>query len=298
MRTHLRLASIAAVLAVAASGCADSSRAYSIGGESATVDEVETIVVQLADAQQVQLADGVADGETVRAVLGAMIRASAIRELLAANGESVTDDDRAAVEQQYGSDPGFTELGRELQDLLIEVNAADVALARIPAPATGTIESEYGAHPAQLGAMCLRHVLVADEATAKTVVAALRGGADVEEVVATWSTEPGAADRGGALEGQDGACIRLSDYQAQFDADFVAGALDVVPGAPSDPVKSQFGWHVIVARPYDEVADSLAAMLRQSPGEMLVSGYLASVRVDVSSRYGRWNPAQGAVVPL
>jgi len=63
-------------------------------------------------------------------------------------------------------------------------------------------------------------------------------------------------------------------------------------------VKSQFGWHVIIARPYDEIADSLNALLTQSPGEMLVNGYLASERIDVSSRYGRWSAARGAVVPL
>lgn len=298
MRTHLRLASIAAVLAVAASGCAGQSNAYSLGDESDTIDEVEAVVVQLADAQQVELSNGVADGETVRAVLGAMIRASAIRELLAANGESVTDDDRAVVAEQYSADSGFTSLGQDLQDLLIEVNAADVALTRVPAPATGDVEAMYSSNPSSLGAMCLRHVLVDDEATAKTVVAELKGGTDVADVVATWSTEPGAAERGGALEGPDGACIRLADYQSQFDADFVAGALGVTPAAPSDPVKTQFGWHVIVARPYDEAASSLAALLEQAPGEMLLGGYLSTVRVDVASRYGRWSNAQGAVVPL
>lgn len=298
MRTHLRLASIAAILAVAASGCAGASHAYSIGDESATIDQVEAAVAQLAEAQQVELSNGVADGETVRAVLGAMIRASAIRELLAANGDSVTDEDRAVVTEQYDAESGFDALGQDLQDLLIEVNAADVALARVPAPAADGIEDAYASKPARLGAMCLRHVLVADEATARKVVAELKEGADVAEVVARWSTEPGAAERGGALEGQDGACIRLADYQSQFDADFVAGALGVTPDAPSDPVKTQFGWHVIVARPYDEVADSLAALLQQAPGEMLLGGLLVTQRVDVASRYGRWNPAQGAVVPL
>jgi parvulin-like peptidyl-prolyl isomerase len=298
VRTHLRLASIAAILAVAASGCAGRSNAYSLGDESATIDEVEAAVAQLAEAQQVELSNGVADGETVRAVLGAMIRASAIRELLAANGDSVTDEDRAVVTRQYDAESGFDALGQDLQELLIEVNAADVALARVPAPAADGIEAAYSSNPARLGAMCLRHVLVADEGTARKVVAELKGGADVAEVVARWSTEPGAAERAGALEGPDGACIRLADYQSQFDAEFVAGALGVTPDAPSDPVKTQFGWHVIVARPYGEVADSLAALLRQAPGEMLLGGWLVTARVDVASRYGRWNPAQGAIVPL
>ena len=46
MRTHLRLASIAAVLAVAASGCAGQSNAYSLGDESETIDEVEAVDVE------------------------------------------------------------------------------------------------------------------------------------------------------------------------------------------------------------------------------------------------------------
>jgi len=288
----------AVVMAAVASGCAGDATAYSVGNDLASISEVETIVTQLADAQQLPLANGVADGETVRAVLGAMIRASAIRELLATQGDSVTDEDRADVMEQLGSDSGFSALGLELQDLLLEVNAADVALARLPAPAAAEVEAVYRANPVRLGAMCLRHVLVADEATARSVATALRNGDDVEDVVSTWSTEPGAAERGGALEGPDGPCIRLSDYQAQFDPDFLLSALGVSPASPSEPVKSQFGWHVIVARPYDEVADSLAALLTESPGEMLLGGFLSSQRIDVSSRYGRWSPARGAVVPL
>ena len=68
--------------------------------------------------------------------------------------------------------------------------------------------------------------------------------------------------------------------------------------APIDAAQQMVGWHVIVARPYDEAAGSLAALLEQAPGEMLLGGYLSTVRVDVASRYGRWSNAQGAVVPL
>ena len=144
-------------------------------------------------------------------------------------------------------------------------------------------------HPLQ---MVLRH------APCTLIGGQCPGGAHQRQLAAQAIGLEVDAERGGALEGQDGACIRLADYQAQFDPDFVAGALDVAPDGPSDPVKTQFGWHVIVARPYDEVADSLAALLLQAPGEMLLGGWLVTQRVDVASRYGRWNPAQGAVVPL
>ena len=67
---------------------------------------------------------------------------------------------------------------------------------------------------------------------------------------------------------------------------------------PTDPVQSEFGWHVILVRPYDEVADDLLTLVSTAPGDAALTGELATADVSVDPRYGRWDPVRGDVVSL
>ena len=80
-----------------------------------------------------------------------------------------------------------------------------------------------------------RHILVETEAEAKTVVDELKKGADFAELAKKKSKDPGAADGG------DLGFFTKDQMVPEFSA--VAFAME--PGKISDPVKSQFGWHVI-----------------------------------------------------
>jgi peptidyl-prolyl cis-trans isomerase C len=80
-----------------------------------------------------------------------------------------------------------------------------------------------------------RHILVDTEDEAKTIVAELKKGGDFAEL-AKRSKEPGAGERAGDLG------YFTKDQMVPVFAD-TAFALE--PGKISDPVKSEFGWHVI-----------------------------------------------------
>ena len=80
-----------------------------------------------------------------------------------------------------------------------------------------------------------RHILVETEDEAKAVVEELKKGADFAEVAKKKSKDPGASD-GGDLG------FFTKD---QMVPEFSAVAFVLEPGKISDPVKSQFGWHVI-----------------------------------------------------
>jgi peptidyl-prolyl cis-trans isomerase C len=80
-----------------------------------------------------------------------------------------------------------------------------------------------------------RHILVETEDEAKAIEAELKKGADFAELAKTKSKDPGAADGG------DLGFFTKDQMVPEFSA--VAFALD--PGKISDPVKSQFGWHII-----------------------------------------------------
>jgi peptidyl-prolyl cis-trans isomerase C len=80
-----------------------------------------------------------------------------------------------------------------------------------------------------------RHILVETEDEAKAVVEELKKGADFAELAKKKSKDPGASD-GGDLG------FFTKD---QMVPEFSAVAFVIEPGKISDPVKSQFGWHVI-----------------------------------------------------
>ncbi len=80
-----------------------------------------------------------------------------------------------------------------------------------------------------------RHILVPTEDEAKAIVAQLKGGADFATLAKEKSKDPGAA------EGGDLGYFTKDQMVPEF-AD-VAFKLD--KGQISDPVKTQFGWHVI-----------------------------------------------------
>ena len=144
--------------------------------------------------------------------------------------------------------------------------------------------------------MCVRHIVVEDEATATEVLAELDDGADFAELAAERSIEEAAAQTGGALtDPQSGEpCLTSAAAEASFDPAFVAGARDAVPGQPTDPVESSFGWHVILARPFAEVEDSVLSI----HGSQLFADYLAEADINVDPRYGRWDADSGQVVGL
>ena len=80
-----------------------------------------------------------------------------------------------------------------------------------------------------------RHILVETEDEAKAVKAELDKGADFAELAKKKSKDPGSAD-GGDLG------FFTKD---QMVPEFSAAAFALEPGKISDPVKSQFGWHII-----------------------------------------------------
>jgi len=82
-----------------------------------------------------------------------------------------------------------------------------------------------------------RHILVADEATAKQIIAQLDKGADFAALSKQYSKDPGAAQQGGDLGWFK---------QSEMVPDFANAAFALKPGQITQtPVHTQFGWHVI-----------------------------------------------------
>jgi len=81
-----------------------------------------------------------------------------------------------------------------------------------------------------------RHILVPTEDEAKAVLAEVKKGTDFAELAKQKSKDPGAAAEGGDL-GYFG--------KAQMVPEFAEAAFKMKKGDVSEPVKTQFGWHII-----------------------------------------------------
>jgi peptidyl-prolyl cis-trans isomerase C len=103
----------------------------------------------------------------------------------------------------------------------------DEAMKKVYEEASKQITGEAEVHA--------RHILVESEDDAKAVAAELKKGADFAELAKKKSKDPGASD-GGDLG------FFTKD---QMVPEFSAVAFTLEPGKISDPVKSQFGWHII-----------------------------------------------------
>ena len=284
-------------LAIFLSSCgSNSNMAAEINGRKISRTELEQTVLDLSDAGQTPVVDGEVDGETVRGILSALVQGAATDQFLKLYDQEITAADRDEVKAKIAQNTDTSTYTQNLKDLIVELNAGTLAVSRVVAPDAKKAAEMYEKAPASLGVLCVRHLVVATEAKANEALAKFAKGVEFATLAGEFSTEPNAKQTGGALGGNDNACITLSEYQSGFDTDFVAGALSAKPGVASGPIKSSFGYHVIYVRPFTEVAEDISKLLEKDAGANLLTGYLATTKIKVNSRYGIWNAARGGIV--
>ena len=124
-----------------------------------------------------------------------------------------------------------------------------------------------------------RHILIEDEAKAKEVVGMLDEGGSFETLAKEHSTGP-SAERGGEL-----GWFAKNEMVPEFSD----AAFSIEPGQYSkDPVKTQFGWHIIMVddrrlRPepeFETVKPQLEAQLRQQILNDLIKGWQKNAKIE------------------
>jgi peptidyl-prolyl cis-trans isomerase C len=124
-----------------------------------------------------------------------------------------------------------------------------------------------------------RHILVESEDEAKKALARVKGGEDFAKIAADLSKDPGSKGDGGDL----GFFTKERMVQP-----FSEAAFKLEPGQVSEPVKSQFGWHVIKLEekrmqqtpPFEEMKEQVEAYLTRKTQQDLILALREKAKVE------------------
>ena len=135
-----------------------------------------------------------------------------------------------------------------------------------------------------------RHILVPTEGEAKDLEAQLKGGADFAALAKEKSKDPGAAE-GGDL----GWFTKV-----QMVPEFAEAAFKLDKGQVSDPIKTQFGWHIIKVEDkrvkptptYDQVKGQLENYVARRAQAEMVDNLRKSATIErLDQPSGQGNPS-------
>ncbi len=308
-RSPLRVTLPVAALAIGLSGCAT----FTNSGEVADVDGTDISADTYHDYSQVYFeradafgttapTNGHVDAEQSRFLLAAMIRQQLFRNFAAEREIDVGPSREDFKTDVLRPSPlGELDLSDTFLDLIADIDPdlISTALQGVPAPDTDQLRSLYADSPASTGLLCVRHILVATEGEAESVLDDLAEGADFADLAEERSTDSAAVGTGGVIQSPDSPCIPLETVVQGFDPQFAAALLDAQADVPTQPVQSSLGWHVVLARPWEEIGDAVVQFHQPDvSGRLLFDGYATTAPVEVDPRYGAWNPLTTSVDEL
>lgn len=231
--------------------------------------------------------EGTLERVEVEGVLTNWIRAALWYGELEAQGFTVSDAHLQAGEAELAaasaSTPDLPAADSPYGEVLIRLSALSTAIPEYLV----TVEEVELEWPVQL---CSSHILLETEEDALAAIERLEAGEDFATVAMEVSTGP-SGPTGGDL-----GCVD----PASFDADFVAGAVEVEPPGISPPVQSQFGWHVISVRSFDATPSDDPVVIQNAVfstpefADLQTAAFEQPVTIDPV--YGDWDAATATVV--
>jgi peptidyl-prolyl cis-trans isomerase C len=141
-----------------------------------------------------------------------------------------------------------------------------------------------------------RHILVEKEEDAKKLSDQLKKGGDFDKLAKEKSTDKGSGERGGDLGWFT---------KDKMVPEFAEAAFKLKKGEVSNPVKSDFGWHVIKVedrRPvqiasFDEMKESLRSELTNKAIQGYVEGLLKTADIKYYDTDGKEKPFSRELAP-
>jgi foldase protein PrsA len=279
------------------------------GGVAATVDGVE---ITVEDIQALVAAEGAVDAEFFRVQLQGKIVSLAV--LGAAEEEFGITASEEDIETQYQEFKTQLESSAETYEAALEANGitdervrqaareqiiADTLRERLidetPAIDDAEVATELEANSEAYRTGCIKHILLETEEAALEVKARLDDGEDFATVAGETSIEPQAAQTGGDL-----GCSTLNRYVPEF----TVGALAAEVGVVTEPVQSEFGYHLILVDSIDDdaavetaIRTQLESIAQQTYFSEWIQEILTSTEITVDEEYGDWVTDPPGIVP-
>jgi len=180
----------------------------------------------------------------------------------------------------------------EIRRTTAEVQVLQAALAKVDTSDAG-LAAYYAEHEDQFESVCAAHILVETKADAdkieRQITAAKDKALTFADIAKKQSTDTGSGEKGGDL-----GCAAPAGYVAEFKDAVRTQKVGVV----GDPVKSQFGYHIIrvdkrePAPPLDTVKEQVRQAVAGS-GQSGFNDFLAKAstkaKVEVNPRYGKFD---------
>jgi peptidyl-prolyl cis-trans isomerase C len=182
------------------------------------------------------------------------------------------------------------ELGRKI--LTIRAVRTAIAAERI---GDDELRSQYADRLVEFTTVEANHILLATRAEAEGVYRRVRDAtrAQFAAVARIESTEPGADESGGDLGNAPAT---------QFVPEFARAVAALEPGEISQPVQTQFGWHVIYladkqVTPFEEARAGLLEPIADEEFQGWLEERATELGVEVNPRYGRFSAETFSVHP-
>jgi parvulin-like peptidyl-prolyl isomerase len=313
------LISVALAGTLVATGCGSASAAAAtVNGRKIDRSDFEKELKALAENKELRIASGGGEGllgkgkSTVDARLSAgwltaVIYDALITEAFEDRNLKITEEDKAEaatqLAEQFSTPKVANAFPKWFRDRLSSRNARAVALRT---SLTGLSQSEadlrkyYDEHKSDFVQVCLSHILVkSSKEDAEAALARIKGGEDFAAVARAVSEDPGSKDKGGDL-----GC----NFAGLFVKEFADAAVVAPIGQPTDPVQTQFGFHILLVKdrpqaPFEAVRTQVKTNLNnesQAKFREFLGKAAQKAKVTVDPRYGTFKsepPGAPEVVP-
>lgn len=282
-----------------------------IGGNRIYLDQLEQALAQGGDRVR-GAGPGTFDTIFVARVLNRRIALEVVHQEVRRRklrvGPAELQTAREGVELSFSDDPVesrriFRSFPAEYRQDLVRTAAEVAALQRaVGGVDTGAaaVKAFFDQNPALFARTCVRHILVETREKAAELKARIAAGEDFAAVARAESKDNQGAGGGSAAQGGLLGCISEEQSQ-QLVPEFTAAMGSLPPGQVSDPVQTQFGFHLVqvterTTQSLEEATPEIRQRLEEE-GSGAIGQYVAAAlgraKVVVNPRYGRFVKSGG-----
>jgi len=204
---------------------------------------------------------------------------------------------QAAEQQRLGDKPEVQhQVAFERNKVLMEALLRNAGKAALTDDAMHKVYDEAVKKMTNEEEVHARHILVATEDEAKAIQAQLKGGADFAAIAKEKSKDPGAANGGD-----------LGYFtKDQMVPEFAEAAFKLDKGQISDPVHTQFGWHIIKVEDkrtkptpaFDQVKGQIENFVAHRAQAELVDNLRKTAKIERLDQPAAPNPMLNPAAPV